>query len=152
MTENKDKQTKEQDLSTKTKQRPTQPAKTSDGLIPTEISEKLPPEIREQLEIQMLSMSSGPMPNPITKHLTPEHVGKALEFTEKRDERLFKNAGFKRRYTLLYIVIGIGLFVFLTLFFGTKNPALYKDILIAALGALGGFGGGFAYRGSKNGR
>ncbi|KAF3980377.1 MAG: hypothetical protein HFP76_02340 [Methylococcales symbiont of Iophon sp. n. MRB-2018] len=95
----------------------------------------------------MSSHKIGPMQNPLTQKLTSQHIDKILEISEKDDERVFKDAGESRKYTLIYIVIFSVLFVFLTVFLVGSDVELYKEIVKLFAIFLGGLGSGFGIKG-----
>lgn len=115
--------------------------------IPAEILNKLPPEAAKEIS-SFLSMSSmvGRMPNPIMEKVTDQHIDKLLDAAAKNDERSFENQSTSRKYTAFYVIAGISIFVFLTIFFGTSDKAMYKDILEKIIAVGGGFLGGFGVK------
>jgi len=113
-----------------------------DGFIPPEMLEQMPPAVRERVLNHISMQSIGPMPNPLDKKMTSEHITQALSLNAKRDERLFENAGFTRRYSLAYTAIFVLLFVFVTIFLVQYDIELYKEVLKLLIVFGGGFGAG----------
>lgn len=110
-----------------------------------EIVEKLPPEqgktIRKSLEVMMSSVSMSPY-SPLYKKVTGEHIDKIIEYSGKEDERGFQIAKISKTHTLIITILGMGIFIFLTIFLAKDASNLYMDILKVAFGFLGGFGVG----------
>ena len=87
---------------------------------------------------------SGPAYHPIFEKFQPEHVSQVLTQSHQaeREERQFRREG--RWFRLLYVLIGVAVFVFLTWFLLPAHTALYLEILkglgIFGAGAAGGYG------------
>ena len=98
----------------------------------------LPPEVKEMI----LSMTSiqGRVPNPIYSKITEEHITQLLKSDDKDLDNQFKYANLGRIYMLVYTILGIGLFVFLTMFLINNG---YKELYFEILKLLIAFGGGF---------
>ena len=88
----------------------------------------------------------GPMPNPLTEKLTEKHIDKILDISAKDDERSFADSAHSRWFTLVYVILGIALFVFLTIFLVGADKELYKEAVKLFAVFLGGFGGGFGVK------
>lgn len=110
------------------------------------IIEKLPPELREIVEIGFsgISMSrySGPIPPQFFNKINENHISKILEIAEKDEERSFEDAKSSRRYTFCYVLLFVGLLVFLTVFLVYKDVELYKEVFKLIIVYLGGLGSG----------
>lgn len=120
------------------------------------IIEKLPPEEKKLItesffQLTMGSFSSSPI-SPIIKKLTPEHITKIIDSSDESDKRQYRFALWSRGYMTLYILIGIGLFIFLTIYLSKNQADLYKSIVEVLFAFLGGFGVGTAYKSSKSNR
>lgn len=85
----------------------------------TEIVKKLPPEqgktIKRSFEF-MVSATNIPSYYPLLKKLSGEHLNKIIEYSEKDDERGFRFACISKFYTLILTILGMGIFIFLTVF------------------------------------
>lgn len=114
----------------------------------TQIIDKLPPEegkkVVESMQIMMGSFRahSNSELTPVLKKLTETHIDKIIEYSEKDDERQFKFAMRSSFYVFLYVILGIGLFIFLTLYLAKDSSMIYMDIMKAIFAFLGGFGVG----------
>lgn len=86
------------------------------------------------------------MPNPLTEKLTESHIDKMLEMSSKGNERAFEDSKASRRYTLVYVLLAIALFVFLTIYLVDVDQALWLEILKLLAVFVGGFGGGFGVK------
>jgi len=115
--------------------------------IEPEVLDKLPPELKKAVESFSLQAFTGPVFHPILKKVTESHIDKVLDQTEKDSERDFEDAKSSRRYGFAAFVIICALFVFLTWYLTAVDKDLYRDIIKVLLGLVGGFGGGFAFKG-----
>ena len=88
----------------------------------------------------------GPMPNPLTEKLTPAHIDKILEISEKDDERSFADSTQSRWFALGYSIVAAALLIFLTVFLVDADKALYEETMKMFAVFLGGFGGGFGVK------
>lgn len=118
-----------------------------DEIIEPEIMKDIPPEYHDKFregfkEIAKMTsfemMSIGPQFNPIFKKLTPEHIDKMIEYSDKDDERNLKFEKFHRRFLLIPFFTLIAVFLFLLIWLIDVD----KQMLIDILWALGGFAGG----------
>ena len=100
-----------------------------DSLNELELLKELPPEAKRVVEIGMATHRFGSMQNPIASKITAKHIDKILEIAEKDDERMFNDAVETRKYTLIYILILAGLFVFSTIFLVGSDKELYKEVI-----------------------
>ena len=101
-----------------------------------------------RLQIQEIfasvARSSGPSYHPIFEKFEAEHVTQFLKQTHEtdREERQLRRGS--RWFSLGYVVIGVLIFVFLTLFLLPDHADLYLEILkvlgIFGAGAAGGYG------------
>lgn len=88
--------------------------------------------------------SSGPVHHPIFDKFESGHVSQFLDQAHEadREERQLRRED--RRFRLGYVLIGVGIFVFLTWFLLPDHAALYLEILkalgIFGAGAAGGYG------------
>lgn len=113
--------------------------------IDPEVIEGLPPEIKKVFEFGMLQMRSGPH-NPIMDKLEPQHIDKILSIAEKDEEHSDKQTTKRRRYNLVYVLLGISVFIFLIVYLIEIDKELLLKILAAITLFGAGFGGGYGYR------
>jgi hypothetical protein len=131
---------------TKTKDK-TEPA------IDPQILEDLPPELQKQVALMISSSRyQGPMPNPLVEKLNEEHISKIIDASIADDEKNYKFAIIGRRYTLIYVILGVIAFFCLLLFLIDRNPELLKDILKMGGAFIGGGAGGYGLRAYKDSR
>ena len=114
-----------------------------EGIEP-EILKKVPPEIRQIMEVGMARI--GPMPNPLLQKVTPAHIDKILDLSDKDEERAFQDVRSSRLYTLIYVGIGAGLLLFLTIYLVPIDQQLYREILKDIILVSGGFGAGIGVK------
>jgi hypothetical protein len=111
-----------------------------------EVLKKLPPEVRKLVEFSLQSFSA-PVFHPITKKINEAHIDKLLDQSEADSTREFKDRTSSRRYSFAAFVVVCVLFVFLTYYLTTVDKDLYRDVVKVLIGLVGGFGGGFAFKG-----
>jgi len=115
----------------------------------TEIIKNLPPEegktVKRSLEFMMSSFNM-PSYYPLIKKLSGEHIDKIIEYSGKDDERSFQFACKSKLYTLILTILGMGIFIFLTVFLAKDASNIYMDLLKVAFGFLGGFGVGSFFK------
>lgn len=119
---------------------------SSASTVEAELLKDLPPEAKKVLEIGMSMHRFGPMPNPIAAKITEKHIDKILSLAEKDDEHSFKDAGEIRKFTLIYVLIFSGLFVFSTIFLVGSDKELYKEVIKLFAVFFGGLGSGFGIK------
>ncbi|HAC66020.1 MAG TPA: hypothetical protein DCF68_21430, partial [Cyanothece sp. UBA12306] len=96
----------------------------------TEDLENLPSPIKKSIAMTISRQAiSAPLLSPIQDKITEKHIDKILEIGAKDDERLFLDAQQARQYTLIYIVIILVFFSFLTVFLVNQDVAIYQEIL-----------------------
>jgi hypothetical protein len=126
--------------------------KTKDGSsIDPEILENLSPELGKQISMMVTRSSyQGPLPNPLIEKLTEEHITKIIDASIQDDDRSYKFATSDRYFTLIYIILGLG--IFLTLFFCliNKDIELLKDLLKIILGFITGGLSGYGFKTLKD--
>jgi hypothetical protein len=111
-----------------------------------EIFTSLPQEAQEDLENLMLSASmrsirtESSIPPQIFDKLTEEHISKIIDSSEKSEDRDFKLQKRRQNFLTLYVVLGIGVFIFLTIFLAKDKTSVFLDILKILFGFLGGLG------------
>ncbi|MDY6802795.1 MAG: hypothetical protein SXA11_03180 [Cyanobacteriota bacterium] len=129
----------------------TEPEKQQSGAgdleIVSEDLENLPPEVKRVVEasLSIQRFSSGSF-SPIQQKITEQHISKILENVEKDDERAFADAQSARKYALIYTIILVISFGFLTVFLVNKDVALYQDFFKIIIIFGGGFGSGFGFK------
>ena len=108
-----------------------------------EILEDLPPKAKKIVEA-MFSMESIARPglSHLESKINEKHIDKILEIKEKYDDKVFSDTQQSRKFLLLYILIGVSLFVFLTLFLVGKDTELFKEIIKLFIAFVGGMGAG----------
>jgi hypothetical protein len=79
--------------------------------------------------------------------INEQHISTILESVEKDSERVFKDTQEARIYSVIYIVIILLFFSFLTVFLVNKDVAIYQDILKVLIIFGGGFGSGIGFKG-----
>ena len=144
MTDDEKNSEKEQDLPEKTQGEPEEEEDTSTkgGVsIEPDILKQLPPEARSIVDVA-LTMFRGPHPHPLLGKITEDHISKVLDDVGKENERNFELRKSARVYGVIYTVIAVAVFVFVTIYLSGTDSELYKDILSHLIAIVGGLGGG----------
>lgn len=110
--------------------------------------ESMAPEFKKVMSVFQASiMRGGMMPHPLVEKFTPEHISKFLDYSKEDDVREHAYKSSTRYFSAFYVLIFIGVFIFLTIFFlQTNNNVLYFDLLKGIGIFLGGFGGGYGFK------
>lgn len=77
---------------------------------------------------------------------------KVVELKKRCAERKLQDLQHAKKFQFLYILIGISFFVFLTLFLGTKDPELFKEIVEIFFVFACGIGAGYGIKSYKDNR
>ena len=88
-------------------------------------------------------MKGGMSYPPFLDKVDKNHITKALSIMSKEVDNAFKTGKSKRNYTLIYVLIGVALFIFLMIYLvTTNNTEMLTEILkIGGAVVVGGFGG-----------
>ncbi|WP_248664443.1 hypothetical protein [Fuchsiella alkaliacetigena] len=70
------------------------------------------------------------------------HIDKLLDISDKAESREFELKNKRENYKLIYVLLAIALFVFLTVYLAKDNQDIFLDVLKIGLGFLGGWGAG----------
>jgi len=146
--ESKDEQIKDSDKKQKNVDG-TDVAKILEGSEEAEIFDQLPTKLKEVTRVMAMSGFSGSFPSNITTKLSESNIDKIIEVAEKGDERNFKDIQRSRVFSLIYALIAVAVFIFITLYLQGKDPALFKDIVKMIVGIIGGIGIGYGYKSHK---
>ncbi|MBX3727618.1 MAG: hypothetical protein KF858_00400 [Candidatus Sumerlaeia bacterium] len=111
----------------------------ADVALPSSLVENAPRFIREFMAIA--SHSSGPLPNPIAKKFTAEHIDKLLANSSKEEEHRHSQY-LHRNYTWL-IVLALLLAFLVFCILKIEDADLVKMIVATVFGFLAGGLGGF---------
>jgi hypothetical protein len=87
--------------------------------------------------------------SPFESKINEKHIDKILDIKEKYDDNIFRDTQSSRKFHLVYILIGVSLFVFLTLFLVGNDSELFKDIIKLFIAFVGGVGIGYGFRAYK---
>ena len=104
-----------------------------------------PPRLVRQLVAHFAAISrTGTEHHPIFDKFESEHVSQFLSQShqQEQDERQFERSN--RWFRVLYTLMGLGVFMFMTLFLLPEHESLYFELLkgfgIFAAGVAGGYG------------
>jgi hypothetical protein len=113
--------------------------------------EDIPPQMKERITkfMSMGSISRSAL-SPFELKINEKHIDKILDIKEKYDDKIFKDTQQSRKFLLAYILIGVALFVFLTLFLVSNDKELFKDIIKLFIAFVGGIGAGYGIKTYKD--
>ena len=118
---------------------------------PAGVLSGVPKQVRQTVEMFMGQMiRSGGPPSPIWDKVTSEHVPLIVKSLDRTEELEYQDAQRRRWFTLVYCALGVAVLVFLVVALGGSNPDLLEKLLVLALGFIGGFGGGYGYKASRD--
>lgn len=126
--------------------RPDREELTEESPIPIEVLKKLPPEDRRVIESLFASVTYGPVPNPLARKVTSEHIGKIIDHQDRGMQLEFEDRRDSRRWGTLvaFGLVVILAVVVLTLALTNRTAALI-EVLKAIVLIAGGFGTGFGF-------
>lgn len=117
-------------------------------ILPEEIAEdlkSLPPNVKESLALSISMMERVSSSSSLSKHIKSEHIDKIIDYSEKESERehqRFNSGEVTKRYSIGAL---LGLIFMVLVYSGvTQDKQLSEKIITAGIGALGGFGAGYA--------
>lgn len=126
-----------------------------------EIINKAPPELKGVLQqifavgfssntqtSQLISPSSRFLEN-LSNKMESSHIEKIIDNADIADKREFNFNILLQIRNVLFLISGIGVFIWITLFLAKENVSLYQEIIKSLLTFLGGFGLGFGVKSYK---
>jgi len=106
-----------------------------------------PSELKRQIKTSiMMSSLSGMMPSPFLKKFTKEHIDKLIDYSEKDSERGFTFSKRTQNFRLIYILLGLMVFIFLTLYLAKDNTNLFITLISHLIALLAGTAAGFGLK------
>ena len=84
----------------------------------------------------------GPVPNPLVEKITPEHIDKIIDYSERNSVRSDNADNSQRKYQFGSWLLGAGAIIGLIIFFTLKG---YSDHTNTLLGVVAGFLGGLGF-------
>lgn len=115
-----------------------------------EFIEKLPPKLKKVMETFMSMDISRSSLSPFDSKINEKHIDKILEIKEKYEDKIFKDTQQSRKFQLVYVLIGVSVFVFLTLLLVGKDTELFKEIIKIVVLFAGGLGTGYGIKTYKD--
>ncbi len=105
-----------------------------------------PLPVKRMVEMMAVSMSRRSGFHPIFDKLTGGHVTKFLDHAHEDNKNEYELNRSNRWFRLVYVLLGMGLFLFLVVYLGQDNSDLLADIIKIAAAFLGGLGGGYGMK------
>ena len=87
-------------------------------------------------------MASGPVPNPIVKHVSPAHIDKVLDYGNEQAKREDSQQTQSKWMAFGGCILFLALVVFLVVFL-KDSPTILAPVLSAVAGLVSGFMAGF---------
>ena len=107
--------------------------------------------IEQQFRAMMASVQRGPAQNPIAKHITPDHIDRAFDITEKGMDAMERDRNESRSYgKFMAALIAAASLILVGLLVLSGNAALVGEILPVFGGMVVGFVGGLGYGKSRS--
>ena len=110
----------------------------------------LPPEVKEVLGfgLTMRNFSGSHVPSIVSK-INERHIDKVLDLAKDDSDKDYKANLWNLGMRISIIAISIGLFMFLTFYFGRTDKELYLDLVKVIAAFLGGIGIGYGLKSKK---
>lgn len=110
----------------------------------------IPREAKDMI-IRFMSIRkfSGSFLSPLESKINEKHIDKILDIKGKYDDNIFRDTQSARKFHLIYILVAVALFVFLTLFLVSNDKDLFKEIIKLFIAFVGGFGAGYGIKSYK---
>lgn len=113
----------------------------------SELPSDMPKPVRRVITQFMGEMRrSGPVASPLMEKLTSEHIDQLIELTNEDSKLEYRDAQQRRKYSIVYSLIGSALFVFLVIYLSSSNPDLLEALIGYLIAFLGGLGGGYGIK------
>jgi len=142
--EEKPKSEEEKDKSSESSEQPKDIVPTEEeSILPDEILEKFPPEVRGIVRKSTSMVMAGSLPPPhhyIARKITPEHIGKILDSCEKDSQREHQGRMSNRRWKYAYLITCLIFILAISGLFLWKDKSEY---IVPIITALSGFAGGY---------
>jgi hypothetical protein len=127
--------------------------------LPQDILDKIPKELKPHLAKAFSSMSLEmtrgifPVTNPLIDKINPQHIDKLIDSIEKDSERDENRHKGDRRYIFAsFVILLIILSGLITTFVVLEETELVRSLVIAIVSLIGGFGSGYGYCKSREGK
>jgi hypothetical protein len=125
-------------------------------VIDPEILKSMSPRLRHVVEEHFMGFASGPMPNPITKHVKPEHITQALQLAENNavrnsdgHDREVRDRKHARVCAICFIVAVVILVGVIWGLLPADRITGYKDLLMQIVMLAAAAFGGWGYANSR---
>lgn len=111
------------------------------------VLEQLPPELKRSVETVLSTQKSAtPLPSTLADKINEQHIEKVLELTAQEDTRRYMETLQRRRYRLIYMILGIICFAAMGFLMVGKHTELFKEIVKLFFVFTGGIGTGYALK------
>ncbi len=105
-----------------------------------------PLPVKRIVDLMAVSLSRRSSFHPIFEKLTEEHVTKFLDHAHEDDKDEYALHRSSRWFRLVYVLLGMALFLFLVVYLGRDNRDLLGEIIRIAAAFIGGLGGGYGIK------
>lgn len=148
--EEKPQSEEEKDKASESPEQPKDIVPTEDeSILPDEILEKFPPEVRGIVRKSTSMFMAGSLPPPhyyIARKMTPEHIGKILDSVERDSQREHQGRMSSKRWNFAWLIACLIFILAISGLFLWKDKSEYiVPIITALLGFAGGYGIGLSW-------
>lgn len=102
-----------------------------------------PRRVVRTMESLVASVTTQPASHPIIRKLEAQHITHILENSAARSQDAARQARADRWFRLVYVALGVGIFVFLSLLLLPDHSDLYSKVLQQLGSFLAGGAGGY---------
>ena len=111
------------------------------------VLDQLPTELKRSVETVLSTQKPvTPLPATLADKITEQHIEKVLELTAQEDTRRYMDTLQRRRYRLVYLILGIACFAILAFFMVGEHTELFEEIVKLFFVFTGGIGTGYALK------
>jgi hypothetical protein len=113
----------------------------------------IPRKTKERItEFMSIGRFPGSFLSPLESKINEKHIDKILDIKGKYEDNIFRDTQSARKFHLIYILVAVALFIFLTLFLVSNDKDLFKEIIKLFIIFVGGFGAGYGIKSYKDNR
>ena len=121
-------------------------AEESEDILDPEVLDDLPPKFKREFIREVSMIRSGSVANPIYSKINEDHITSIITEGAESNKRDFEDAQRERYFKFAIVLVGVGLFIFITLYLARDNAELFTNILVGSATFIGGAGVGYGYR------
>jgi hypothetical protein len=105
------------------------------------------PAPAKRVFMSMMRSSSPPaVGHPVLEKLTEDHIHKIIDYSQRDEERAYNLRSSNRWFYLVFVILGLGTFLYLIKTLLPANKDLLVDIIKMFIAFLGGLGSGYGLK------